>query len=64
MSQYVLSTMQEINDYTDDLYEALMDNDETVIQICEALIRTLRDVKKSYGENQIQSHTIGKRTGL
>jgi len=60
MSQYVLSTMQEINDYTDDLYEALMDNDETVIQICEALIRTLRDVKKSYGENQIQSHSVGK----
>lgn len=60
MSQYVLSTMQEINEYTDDLYEALMDNDETVIQICEALIRTLRDVKKSYGENQIQSHSVGK----
>jgi hypothetical protein len=60
MSQYVLSTMQEINDYTDDLYEALMDNDENVIQICEALIRTLRDVKRSYGENQIQSHSIGQ----
>jgi hypothetical protein len=51
--------MQEINDYTDDLYEALMDNDENVIAICDSLIKTLRDVKRSYGENQIQSHSVG-----
>jgi hypothetical protein len=59
MTQYVLSTMQEINDYTDDLYEALMDNDDDVIAICDNLIKTLRDVKRSYGENQIQSHSVG-----
>jgi hypothetical protein len=59
MTQYVLSTMQEINDYTDDLYEALMDNDENVIAICDNLIKTLRDVKRSYGENKIQSHSVG-----
>jgi hypothetical protein len=51
--------MQEINDYTDDLYEALMDNDDDVIAICDNLIKTLRDVKRSYGENQIQSHSVG-----
>lgn len=53
---YVNSTMDEVHDLSNDLYEAMMDN-EPVDKIIKTLKRVLSDIQKSYdGESQNQSH--------
>lgn len=53
---YVNSTMDEVHDLSNDLYEAMMDN-EPVDNIIKTLKRVLSDIQKSYdGESQNQSH--------
>lgn len=48
---YVNSTMQEVNSHTDELYEALMDqNKEEVIDVVKKLQATLRDIVRSMNE--------------
>tara|TARA_R110000803_G_scaffold109544_1_gene177947 strand:- start:472 stop:648 length:177 start_codon:yes stop_codon:yes gene_type:complete len=45
---YVNSVMSEINDYTDELYESLMDNEkECSLKAIEKLLSTLKDVRSS-----------------
>ncbi len=62
MIQYVNSTMSEINSYSDDLYEALIDGDSSVPTICDNLIKVLRDVKQSYYERiQTEGDSVNKR---
>jgi len=46
--KYVNSTMSEINDICDEIYESLVDKDfEITVENCNKLIRTLKDIKKS-----------------
>lgn len=46
---YVNSTMDEINGMTDELYEALIDNDcESTKEVINKMIKTLRDIYKSH----------------
>ncbi len=53
---YINSTMNEVHDLCNDLYEAMMDN-ESVDHIIKTLKRALSDIQKSYdGESQNQSH--------
>ena len=50
---YVVSTMKEINDHCDDLYESMMDKDkETVIKTVSKLYEVLKDIKKTYNEEE------------
>lgn len=49
--QYVNSTMDEINDLSSDLYEALVDKqDDDVRTVIKKLTKVLLDVKKSLNE--------------
>jgi len=53
---YINSTMNEVHDLCNDLYEAMMDS-ESVDHIIKTLKRALSDIQKSYdGESQNQSH--------
>jgi protein-arginine kinase activator protein McsA len=52
--QYIISTMDEINTLTTDLYEALMDKEfEESNKKINDLIKTLRDVKKSINQDEL-----------
>ncbi len=46
---YVNSTMAEINEMTDELYEAMMDDDsEATKDVVNRLIKSLRDIYRSH----------------
>jgi hypothetical protein len=48
---YVNSTMKEVNDYCDDLYESMIDQEkDKVIKTVENLKRVLNDIKKTYND--------------
>ena len=48
---YVNSTMKEVNDYCDDLYESMIDKEkDKVIKTVENLKRVLNDIKKTYND--------------
>ena len=50
---YVNSTMKEVNDHCDDLYESMIDKDkDEVIKTVEKLKRVLNDIKKTYNEEE------------
>jgi hypothetical protein len=52
--QYIISTMDEINTLTTELYEALMDKEfEESNKKINDLIKTLRDVKKSINQDEL-----------
>lgn len=52
--QYIISTMDEINNLTTEIYEALMDKDfEESNKKINDLIKTLRDVKKSINQDEL-----------
>ena len=49
--EYVNSTMNEINDLTDELYESMMDNERPVVlDTIEKLLKSLKDVRSSYNQ--------------
>lgn len=49
--QYINSTMSVINEYTDDIYEAMADHDcEQLVSKADDLIQLLKDLKDSYKE--------------
>lgn len=46
---YVNFEMDEVNNLSSDLYEAMIDNEnEAVISVTEAMIDKLKDIQKSY----------------
>ena len=50
---YVNSTMKEVNNHCDDLYESMIDKDkDEVIKTVEKLKRVLNDIKKTYNEEE------------
>jgi hypothetical protein len=52
--QYVISTMDEINALTTELYEALMDKEfDESNRIIKDLMKTLRDIQKSTNQDEL-----------
>ena len=52
--QYIISTMDEINALTTELYEALMDKEfDESNRIIKDLMKTLRDVQKSTNQDEL-----------
>lgn len=48
MVNYVNSTMDEIHEISDELYEALIDEEHNIVDdICLKFLQVIRDVKKS-----------------
>jgi hypothetical protein len=51
---YVNSTMREVNELTDELYEAMIDSDRLqIIEICKKMSKLISDIKKSHNSEDV-----------